>query len=99
MSNYASRYIHARPAVGTAAAVAQGFRREPARLGGTALSEPLTNELLSALPGEEFERLRGQLEPVTLRAGEEIYRYGEPVQFAYFPASGVVSQLHVLADG
>lgn len=63
------------------------------------LSSPLTNELLASLPEEELTRLFSHLEPVTFASGEDLYRFGEGVRFAYFPESVVLAQLHVLEDG
>lgn len=57
------------------------------------------NKLLAALPAEDFERLLPHLEPVSLAAGQDLYRFEGGVRFAFFPGSAVVSQLHVLGDG
>jgi CRP-like cAMP-binding protein len=74
--------------------------RAPERLGGAApLNRFLANELLAALPSEDFARLLPELEPVTLEAGQDLYRMDEGVPFAYFPEAAVVSHLYVLADG
>jgi CRP-like cAMP-binding protein len=64
-----------------------------------ALNRFLSNELLASLPAEDFARLFGRLEPVTLRAGEDLYGMDEGVRFTYFPETAVVSHLYVLADG
>ncbi|MGH9941062.1 MAG: Crp/Fnr family transcriptional regulator [Pyrinomonadaceae bacterium] len=63
------------------------------------LSRLSTNELLSALPGEDFARLLPHLEPASHFSGESLYKFGEDVRHVYFPENAVVSQLHVLADG
>ncbi len=63
------------------------------------LNRLLANELLAALPAEDFARLLPRLEPVTLRAGENLYQIDAGVRFAYFPESAVVTHLYVLADG
>ena len=86
----------ARPPYGTAA---PDFRRRVETIGGASLDAVTANELLSALPEGEFARLWPHLEQFQLRQGHVLYQYGESIQFAYFPESGVVSHLHVLADG
>lgn len=67
--------------------------------GTTPLNRLLANELLASLPAEDFARLLPRLEPVTLKAGEDLYRMDERVRSAYFPETAVVSHLYVLADG
>lgn len=67
--------------------------------GPTPLNHLLANELLASLPAEDFARLLPGLEPVTLRAGEDLYKMDAGVGFAYFPETAVVSHLYVLADG
>lgn len=59
----------------------------------------LTNKLLTALPDEDFARLLQHLEPVPLRAGENLYSYAEHIHFAYFPETAVLSHVYVLEDG
>lgn len=68
-------------------------------IGSSSLNALLANELLAALPAEEFERLLPHFEPVTLTAGEDLYQFEGGIHFAYFPESAVISQLHVLGDG
>lgn len=65
----------------------------------SALAGLLANEILSALPGEDFLRLLPHLNPVTLAAGEDLYRFESDARFVYFSESAVISQLHVLANG
>lgn len=78
-----------------------GPRTAPVRknMAAASLNAMLANKLLAALPGEDFARLLPHLEPVTLAAGEEPYRFEAGVHFAYFPEAAVISQLHVLGDG
>jgi CRP-like cAMP-binding protein len=59
----------------------------------------LTNKLLTALPGEDFERLLAHLEPVSLSSGEDLYGFGESIHDVYFPESAVISHLYILKDG
>lgn len=59
----------------------------------------LTNRLLTALPGDEFTRLLPHLEPVSLLAGQDLYRFGERKDQIYFPETAVISHLYIMEDG
>ncbi|HEX8131448.1 MAG TPA: Crp/Fnr family transcriptional regulator [Pyrinomonadaceae bacterium] len=59
----------------------------------------LANQLLKALPEEDFARLLPALNPVSLDAGVNLYESGAEIRFAYFPENSVVSHLHILGDG
>jgi CRP-like cAMP-binding protein len=59
----------------------------------------LTNKILTALPGPDFARLLPYLEPVSLFAGEDVYIFGEDIDFIYFPETVVISHLYLLEDG
>lgn len=79
--------------------------RGPSRLGyapqkmeANSLKGLLANQLLSALPGEEFERLLPVLEPVTLTPREHLSDAAE-ARYVYFPEDAVVSHLVVFEDG
>jgi CRP-like cAMP-binding protein len=86
-----------------------GLRQFPARgagapgasrkLEGVSLNGLLANRLLSALPAEEFAPLLPHLEPVSLLAGEELYKLDDEIGFVYFPETAVVAHLHFLSDG
>ena len=69
------------------------------RTEGDALNLLLTNRLLSALPAEDFARLFPHLEPVSLAAGQQLYKLDEEVRYAYFPETAVVSHLYILSEG
>jgi CRP-like cAMP-binding protein len=60
---------------------------------------PKENRLLAALPAPELLRLLPHLERVLLPLGAVIYESGGAQAHAYFPASGIVSLLHVMKDG
>ncbi|MDT5271070.1 MAG: hypothetical protein QOH49_3256 [Acidobacteriota bacterium] len=66
---------------------------------GDGLNLLLTNRLLSALPAEEFARLFPHLEPVSLVAGEMLYKLDQQMPYAYFPETAVVSHLYILTEG
>lgn len=59
----------------------------------------IENQLLSALPAEESERIRPHVEVVRLEYGRVLFEYGERVRYAYFPLDCVVSLLSVTEDG
>jgi len=64
-----------------------------------AVSLPVHNHLLAALPAGEFDHFAGHLELVTLAAGEVLYESGGQLKHVYFPTTAIVSLLYVLADG
>jgi CRP-like cAMP-binding protein len=57
------------------------------------------NHLLAALSAEEFAPLEPWLELITLPRGDVLARPGESIQFAYFPTSGMVSVVALMAKG
>jgi len=60
---------------------------------------PVLNELLTALPAGDMQRLRAELEPVVLKLGEVIFESGDELDFVYFPTSGIISLLQIMANG
>jgi len=58
-----------------------------------------SNGLLAALPEAEWQRWRGQLEPVELPLGKVLYESGATLSHVYFPTTAIVSLLYVMADG
>jgi CRP-like cAMP-binding protein len=60
---------------------------------------PQNNRLLSALPKQDYERLRPSLEPVHLSRGEILYHAGEAIKHAYFLTSGMISLIAVSENG
>jgi CRP-like cAMP-binding protein len=57
------------------------------------------NRLLAALPPHEFDRLTSRMTEVTLGHKDLIYRAGGPIDYVYFPRSGVVSTVVIMTDG
>ena len=57
------------------------------------------NRLLAALPADAYRQLLPRLEPVTLQLRQVIESPGDPVRHAYFPRTGLLSLVVVLADG
>lgn len=57
------------------------------------------NQLLSALPAGELERLRPHLDPVSLRQREILYEASTPIRFVYFPETAVISLVTPIGGG
>ena len=63
------------------------------------LGRPLDNQLLSALPRDQFDLLASHLTTVALSQGEMLVGAGEEFDQVYFPHRGMLSLLVVLKDG
>jgi CRP-like cAMP-binding protein len=61
--------------------------------------DPCQNHLLNALPPDEFERLRPDLELVPMPLGTVLYEPGVQMRYVYFPTNSIVSLLYVMEDG
>jgi CRP-like cAMP-binding protein len=59
----------------------------------------VANKLLAALPQEEYEHLLPNLETIPLRLKQILYQPNEPIQYVYFPNSGVISLINIMEDG
>jgi CRP-like cAMP-binding protein len=57
------------------------------------------NSLLERLPDAELAALRAKVERVRSRMREVIFEQSQPIQYAYFPQSGVFSLLAQMQDG
>jgi len=57
------------------------------------------NHLLAALPAAEYDRLAPHLEPVVMPLGRVLYESGGRMEYAYFPATCIVSHVYLLRDG
>lgn len=57
------------------------------------------NTLLAALSPDELKRLRNELEPVPLARRATLIEHGARIRHVFFPTSGVISLVHLLADG
>jgi CRP-like cAMP-binding protein len=57
------------------------------------------NKILTALPHEEFERLRPNLREVSFPIGKIIFQPEEPIEWVYFINRGIISWLATLEDG
>lgn len=59
----------------------------------------LTNHILTGLPGPDFARLLPCLEPISLTSGQDLFKFGEALDYIYFPETAVVSHMYFLEDG
>ena len=57
------------------------------------------NRLLSRVPADELQRLRADLQPVTLTQGQVIFEADRPVEFIYFVDQGMISVVSIMEDG
>lgn len=57
------------------------------------------NMLLATLAKADAELLKPSLEYVDLKLGEELYQAHQPIEYAYFPLSGVCSVIAENAEG
>jgi CRP-like cAMP-binding protein len=63
------------------------------------LPAPTQNQLLAALPHEQWERWREHLEFVEMRLGEVLCEPGSTLTHVYFPTTAIVSLLYVMKNG
>ncbi len=62
-----------------------------------AISSRSGNVLLDRLPLADFKRL--PLQALDFEPKKYLYRVREPVEFVFFPASGIISAMAVMSDG
>jgi CRP-like cAMP-binding protein len=60
---------------------------------------PRQNQLLDALPHEQWERWRLQLEYIDMPLGQVLYEPGNTLSHVYFPTTAIVSLLYVMKNG
>jgi CRP-like cAMP-binding protein len=60
---------------------------------------PRQNHLLDALPHEQWERWRLQLEYIDMPLGQVLYESGNTLTHVYFPTTAIVSLLYVMKNG
>jgi len=63
------------------------------------LSVPVENRLLAALPADEYERLRQDLQPVSFSLGEIVYEFGAQLDYVFFPTTALVSLVYTMENG
>src|SRR4051812_7030227 len=57
------------------------------------------NHLLATLPDLELQRVVPHLQQVTLPFKQVLYRVHGPMDYVYFPLSGIVSAMAIMQDG
>lgn len=75
------------------------FAFQEGRRSVPAPDSPRLNDLLAALPQEDFDRLQPDLKPVPLPKGWTIYGAGERETYLYFLTGGIVSQYTLTQSG
>lgn len=63
------------------------------------IHNPLENQLLAALPNDDWLRWEPELERIELPLGYVLYESGATMRYVCFPATAIVSLLYVLEDG
>ncbi|MEQ1644335.1 MAG: Crp/Fnr family transcriptional regulator [Pyrinomonadaceae bacterium] len=62
-------------------------------------SDAKKNFLLASLDTKEFDRVLGELEPVTLKLGQVLHESGDRMDYVYFPTTAIVSLLYIMENG
>jgi CRP-like cAMP-binding protein len=63
------------------------------------VDDPAQNRLLAALPVDEYERLRPNLQPVSFSLGEVVYEFAGQLDYVFFPTTSIVSLLYTMENG
>jgi len=63
------------------------------------LRDPKGNQLLAALPPDEWQRWLAQLEYIEMPLGQVLYESGTTLSHVYFPTTSIVSLLYVMENG
>jgi CRP-like cAMP-binding protein len=61
--------------------------------------DPKQNQILAALPAQDYERLLPDLELVDMPVGWTMSESGDHVNYLHFPTSGIISLIYALEDG
>ncbi len=61
--------------------------------------QPKDNQILAALPADEYERILPHLENFHLVLGDVLSRPDEPIEYVYFPHRGTISVISMMEDG
>src|SRR3990172_1500996 len=59
----------------------------------------IANRILHAIPLAEYERIAPDLQMIPLKVRLSLHEPGDPMPYVYFPNTGVISMLTVLANG
>ncbi|MGL5795591.1 MAG: Crp/Fnr family transcriptional regulator, partial [Waterburya sp.] len=63
------------------------------------MTEPISNQILSALSQQEYQSFREELEPVELSLNEILFKANQKIESVYFPTQGVVSLISEMRNG
>jgi CRP-like cAMP-binding protein len=63
------------------------------------VSADQSNQLLAALPADEFELMKPHLADLELSLGEVLFNPGDIIRDVYFPTTAIVSMMNVMRDG
>jgi CRP-like cAMP-binding protein len=63
------------------------------------VDDPLQNRLLAALPAEEYERLRSNLQPISFSLAEVVYEFAGQLDYVFFPTTSIISLLYTMENG
>ncbi len=75
-------------------------RARPEKAAATSSRQPpKQNQILAALPAEEYARLLPNLEFMQLPLGCVLYESGVQMDYVYFPVTGIISLLYVMHSG
>jgi CRP-like cAMP-binding protein len=61
--------------------------------------DPRQNQIIAALPHDEFERLKKHFELVPMRLAETLYQPGARLRHVYFPTTAIISLLYITQEG
>jgi len=64
-----------------------------------ASTDPKQNQLLAALPHDQWRRWLSHLEHVDMPLGHVLYEPGDTLSHVYFPTTAIVSLLYVMKNG
>lgn len=78
---------------------AKNFRIAPAEQRTSVEGKQITNKVLLAIPGNEYELMRPDLTYIDLPHHLSLHEPTQTIEFAYFPNRGMVSQVVVTKDG
>jgi CRP-like cAMP-binding protein len=65
----------------------------------SAVADPRHNQLLAALPQDQWQHWLPQLERVEMPLGQVLYEPGSTLSHVYFPTTAIVSLLYVMQNG
>lgn len=63
------------------------------------VSEDQVNQLLAALPPEEFQRITPHLVELDVPVGHVLFNPGDIIRDVYFPTTAIISMMNVMRDG